>query len=57
LPHQGLQHRLEMPRRQFVPKRQRFSSDRPAIRVQGDVNDCCDGENTFARQQWHASPG
>ena len=50
LPHQGLQHGLQVPRRKVMAERERFGGDRAAIRMHGDVDDRSDGENAFARQ-------
>ena len=48
--HQRLQHRLEMARRQPMAGRQRLGGDRPATRIEGDVDDGGDGQDAFARQ-------
>ncbi len=51
--HQRLQHRLEMPRRKAVARRQGFGGDGPASRVERDVDDGGDRQNAFARQERH----
>src|SRR5262245_43726880 len=54
--HQCLQHRLEMPRRQAMARRQRFGRDRPPARVERDVDDGGDGQGAFAGQKRHEIP-
>src|SRR5207302_10300179 len=54
--HQRLQHRLQMPRRQAVARRQRFGRDRPSARVKRDIDDGGDGQGAFALQERHEIP-
>src|SRR6266699_124452 len=51
VPHQRLQHRLEMPRRQAMARRQCFSRDWPSARVESDIADGGDSQGALARQQ------
>ena len=51
--HERLQDRLQMARRQPVARRQGFGCDRTAPRVERDVDDGGNGQNTFARQERH----
>ena len=51
--HQRLQHRLEMPWRQPVARRQRLSGNRPPARMERDVDDGGNGQNAFAGQKRH----
>ena len=53
--HERLQDRLQMARRQPVARRQGFGCDRTAPRVERDVDDGGNGQNTFARQKRHGS--
>jgi hypothetical protein len=53
MPHQCLQNRLEMPRRQAMTCRQRFGRDRASARVERDVDDSGNGQGAFVRQKGH----
>ena len=50
---EGLQHRLEMARRQIVPGRELARRHRPLARIERDVYDRGDGQQTLAGQQRH----
>src|SRR5262245_38344827 len=51
--HQGLQHRLEMPRRQPMSGRQRLGRHRLVTRIDRDIDDRGDRQSAFARQKQH----
>src|SRR5207253_3928372 len=53
MPHQRLQHRLQMPRRQLMTGCQGLGRNRPGARMVGDINDGCNGENASTRQKRH----
>jgi dUTP pyrophosphatase len=55
-PHQRLQHRLEMPRRKVVPRRQHLGRNGPPALVQRDVDDGSNRQETLAGEQCHAEP-
>ena len=55
VPHERLQDRLQMARRQPVARRQGFGCHRSAPRVERDVDDGGNGQNTFARQERHGA--
>ena len=47
---QRLQHRLQVSRRQPVPRGERLGGDRTPTRIDRDVDHGSDGKNAFARQ-------
>ena len=51
LMHQRLQHRLEMARRQIVARRELARRHRPLARIERDVDDRSDGEQSLAGQK------
>ena len=53
VPHQRLQHRLEMPWRQAVARRQGLGRDRTSARVERDIDDGGDRQNAFTGQKRH----
>jgi hypothetical protein len=55
--HQRPQHRLKVARRQAVPRRQGFRCNRMSVRLQRDVDDRCNGEDSFSGEQWHELEG
>src|SRR5262245_5574627 len=51
--HQGLQHRLEVPWRPPMSGRQHLGRYGPATRIERDIDDRGDRQNTFAGQKRH----
>jgi len=51
---QSLQNRLEMTRRQSVSRCQGLRRYRADVRIDGDVNHRCNGQDAFPRQQRHS---
>jgi hypothetical protein len=49
--HQGLQHGLEVARREIVPRRELARRDGSFARIERDIDDRGDGKQTLARQE------
>jgi len=55
--HQCLQHGLEMARREIVPRRELARRHRPFARIERDINDRSDGEQTLVGEKRHGGTG
>jgi hypothetical protein len=53
--HKGLEHWLEMPRREIVARRELARGDRPLARIERDINDCNDGQESLAGEERHVA--